>query len=88
LLRFVNDKDPVPLLPPLDVFSLLDEGPFQHFGPEVVLKDGANYAYFAEFQTERVSVTSFWNTLGNRQAPDHPIANYIQSLQANLSGAR
>jgi hypothetical protein len=54
----------------------------------VVLKDGANYAYFAEFQTERVSVTSFWNTLGNRQAPDHPIANYIQSLQANLSGAR
>lgn len=88
LLRFVNDKDPVPLLPPLDVFSLLDEGPFQHFGPEVVLKDGPNYAYIAEPQAERFSVTSFWNTLGNQQPPDHPIANYIQSLQAKLLGVR
>jgi hypothetical protein len=88
LLRFVNDKDPVPLLPPLDVFSLLDEGPFKHFGPEVVLKDGSNYAYFAESQAERFSVTSFWNTLGNQQAPDHPIANYIQSLQAKKTGPR
>lgn len=88
LLRFVNDKDPVPLLPPLDVFSLLDEGPFQHFGPEVVLKDGLNYAYFAEPQAERFSVTSFWNTLGNQQPPDHHIANYIQSLQAKITGAR
>ncbi len=82
LLRFVNDKDPVPLMPPLDIFSILDEGPYQHFGPEVVLKDGSQYAYFAEPQAERFSVTSFWNTLGNQQAPDHPIANYIQSLLA------
>jgi hypothetical protein len=87
LLRFANDKDPVPLMPPLDVFSLLDEGPFRHFGPEVVLKDGTNYAYFAEPQAERFSVTSFWITLGNQQLPDHPIANYIQSLQAK-TGAR
>ena len=84
LLRFVNDKDPVPLLPPLDVFSILDEGPYKHLGPEVVLKDGTAYAYFAEAQAERFSVTSFWNTLGNQQAPDHPIATYIQSLQAKV----
>ena len=88
LLRFVNDKDPIPLLPPLDVFSILDEGPYQHFGPEVVLKDGSTYVYFAEHQAERFSVTSFWNTLGNQQPPDHPIANYIQSLQAKAIGTR
>jgi triacylglycerol lipase len=88
LLRFLNDKDPIPLLPPLDIFSVLDEGPYQHFGPEVVLKDGPNYAYFAEHQAERFSVTSFWNTLGNQQPPDHPIANYIQSLQAKAAGTR
>lgn len=82
LLRFVNDKDPVPLLPPLDLTTILDEGPYRHFGPEVVLKDGTNYAYFGEAQTERFSVTSFWNTLGNQQIPDHSIANYVQSLQA------
>jgi hypothetical protein len=87
LLRFVNDKDPVPLLPPLEIFALLDEGPFKHIGPEVVLKDGPNYVYFAESQAERFSVISFWNTLGNQEAPDHSIANYIQSLQAK-PGAR
>jgi triacylglycerol lipase len=88
LLRFVNDRDPVPLLPPLEMFSLLDEGPFKHFGPELVLKDGTNYAYFAEPQAERFSVTSFWNTLGNQQPPDHPISNYIQSLQAKVAVER
>ncbi len=87
LLRFVNDKDPVPLLPPLEIFALLDEGPFKHLGAEVVLKDGTNYEYFAEPQAERFSVTSFWSTLGNQQPPDHPIANYIRSLQAK-TGAR
>lgn len=87
LLRFVNDKDPVPLLPPLDIASILDEGPFQHFGPEVVLKDGTNYAYFSDHQASRMSVLSFWITLGNQQAPDHPVVNYIQSLQAK-TGAR
>lgn len=88
LLRFLNDKDPVPLLPPLDVFSLLAEGPFKHFGPEVVLKEGPNYAYFAEPQVERFSVTSFWNTLGDQQPPDHFIANYVQSLRAKVPGTR
>ncbi|MFO0706378.1 MAG: lipase family protein [Nitrospira sp.] len=87
LLRFVNDKDPVPLLPPLDIASVLDEGPFQHFGPEVVLKDGTSYAYYPDHQASRMSVLSFWATLGNQQVPDHLIANYIQSLNAK-TGAR
>ena len=82
LLRFVNDKDPVPLLPPLDLTTMLDDGPYKHFGPEVLLKDGTTYAYFGEAQSERFSVISFWNSLGNQQVPDHSIANYIQSLQA------
>lgn len=84
LLRFVNDKDPVPLLPPLDLFSILDEGPYKHFGPEVALKDGPNYAYFDEHQAERFSVISFWNTLDSQDPPDHPIANYVRNLQAKV----
>ena len=82
LLRFVNDKDPVPLLPPLDISTILDEGPYKHVGPEVVLKDGTDYAYFDGPPAERFSVISFWNTLGTQQVPDHSIANYLQSLQA------
>ncbi|HKW86013.1 MAG TPA: lipase family protein [Nitrospiraceae bacterium] len=84
LLRFVNDKDPVPLMPPLDLFSLLDEGPFQHFGPEVVLGNETMYQYYPEHQAERFSVTSFWQTLGQQEIPDHPIARYIQSLQQKI----
>jgi len=84
LLRFVHDKDPVPLLPPLDLFSVLDEGPFQHFGPEVVLQDGTSYLYYPDHQAERFSVISFWKTLGNQQVPDHSIASYIQSIQQKL----
>ena len=60
---------------------------YKHFGPEVVLKDGTNYAYFTDAQAERFSVTSFWNTLGNQQVPDHSIANYLQSLREK-TGAR
>ncbi len=41
LLRFVNHKDPVPHLPPdgIGTTSMV------HFGPEVILYDGADYAY-------------------------------------------
>ena len=88
LLRIVNDQDPVPLLPPLDLFSLLDEGPYQHFGPEVVLKDGAGYLYFADHQAQRRSVTSFWDTLGNQDLPDHAIAQYVQNLQVKAGAPR
>ena len=70
LLRFVNDKDPVPLLPPLDITTILDEGPYKHFGPEVVLKDGTAYAYFGDVQAERFSVISFWNSLGTIATSD------------------
>ncbi len=87
LLRFVNDKDPVPLLPPLDISTILDEGPYKHVGPEVVLKDGTNYAYFSDVQAERFSVISFWNNLGRQEVPDHSIASYLQSLQSK-TGAR
>jgi hypothetical protein len=81
LLRIVNDQDPVPLMPPLDFFSMVDNGPYRHFAPEVVLKDGPHYAYFGEHQAERFSITSFWDTLGNQDPPDHPITAYIQNLQ-------
>jgi len=84
LLRFVNDKDPVPQLPPLELFVLLDEGPYQHFGPEVVLQEGTKYVYFPEHQAELLSVISFWNTLGNQEVPDHLISSYLANVQQKI----
>src|SRR4029077_10502340 len=90
LLRFVNDKDPVPLLPPIELFAVLDEGPYQHFGPEVVLEDGSNYRFDTEYQVERLSVFSFWNNLKNlsiQDVPEHFISTYLTRIQQKLPAA-
>lgn len=87
LLRFVNDKDPVPLLPPFEVFAVLDEGPFQHFGPEIVLEDGPNYRYFSDHQAQRLSVLSFWNNLKNvslQDVPEHFMSTYLTRIRQKL----
>ena len=90
LLRFVNDKDPVPLLPPFELFAVLDDGPYQHFGPEAVLGDGSNYRFDTEHQAERLSVFSFWNNLKNlsiQDVPEHFISTYITRIRQKLPGA-
>ena len=87
LLRFVNEKDPVPLLPPFELFAVLDEGPFQHFGPEVVLEEGTKYRLYAEHQAEGSSVLSFWNNLKNlsiQDVPEHMIATYLMRIRQKL----
>lgn len=90
LLRFVNDGDPVPLLPPFELFAVLDEGPYQHFGPEVVLEDGPNYRVYPEHQVERQSVLSFWNNLKNlsiQDVPEHFMSTYLTRIQQKLPAA-
>jgi hypothetical protein len=87
LLRYVNDGDPVPLLPPFELFTALDEGPYQHFGPEVVLENGPNYRVYTEHQAERQSVLSFWNNLKNlsiQDVPEHLISTYLTRIQQKL----
>lgn len=84
LVRYVTDKDPVPLLPPVEIFAVLDEGPFQHLGPEVVLEEGKKYRYYAEHQAERSSVLSFWNNLKNlsiQDVPEHFMSTYLTRVQ-------
>jgi len=90
LLRFVNVKDPVPLLPPFEVFAVLDEGPFQHLGPEVVLEDGPKYRYYPEHQAEVSSVFSFWDNLRNlsiQDVPEHLMVTYLARVQQKIPGA-
>jgi triacylglycerol lipase len=90
LLRFVNDGDPVPLLPPLELFTALDEGPYQHFGSEVGLEDGPNYRVYPEHQAERQSVLSFWNNLKNlsiQDVPEHFMSTYLTRIRQKLPAA-
>jgi triacylglycerol lipase len=88
LLRFVNDKDPVPSLPPLEVFAVLDEGPYQHLGAEVVLEEGSNYRYYPEHQAQALSVLSFWNNLKNlsiQDLPEHFMSTYLRRIGQKIS---
>jgi len=90
LLRFINDKDPVPLLPPLEVFAVLDEGPYVHIGPEVVLEEGPNYHYYAAHQAQRLSVLSFWNNLKNvsiQDLPEHFMSTYVRRVGQKIPPA-
>lgn len=87
LLRFVNDKDSVPLLPPFELFAALDDGPFQHVGPEVVLEDGPTYRYYSDPQAQRQSVLSFWNNLKHlslQDVPEHFISTYLTRIRQKL----
>jgi len=87
LLRFVNDNDPVPLLPPFELFAVLDEGPYQHFGPEVVLEEGSTYRLYTEHQAELLSVFSFWNNLKNlsiQDVPEHFMSTYLTRIRQKL----
>ena len=87
LLRVVNAKDPVPFLPPIEVFALSAEGPYQHFGPEVVLEDGPAYQYYSAQRAQDVSVPSFWNDLKNlsiQDVPDHSISTYLTRIRQKL----
>jgi len=88
LVRFINDKDPVPLLPPFELFAVLDEGSFQHIGPEVVLEEGPNYRFYPEHQVERSSVLSFWDNLKNlsiQDVPDHFMSSYLTRIQQKVT---
>lgn len=90
LLRFVNAKDPVPSLPPFELFAVLDEGPYLQFGPEVVLDEGAKYRYYPEHPAEMSSVFSFWDNLKNlsiQDVPEHQIATYLARVQQNVPSA-
>ena len=88
LLRFVNEKDPVPSLPPLELFAVLDEGPYQHLDPEVVLEEGSNYRYYPEHQAELLSVLSFWDNLKNisiQDVPQHFMSTYLRRVGQKVS---
>lgn len=90
LLRFVNAKDPVPSLPPFELFAVLDEGPYLHLGPEVVLEEGGKYRYFAEHPSELSSVFSFWDNLKNlsiQDVPEHFMSTYLARVQQNAPSA-
>jgi hypothetical protein len=87
LLRIIDERDLVPLLPPLTLVSSM-HGKYRHFGQEIVLLRDEYYARLSERASESPEVSSFWHNLGNEQLADHHIAKYIERLEPKLKKAQ
>ena len=80
LTRAVDEKDVVPLLPPV---TLLDSihGIYEHLGDEVILLKDEYYTYLEKHNAERKSVGDFWKNLFHESISNHFMANYIKNIE-------
>jgi triacylglycerol lipase len=87
ILRVVNRNDVVPMLPPrlsLDP----NHGSYAHIGEEIILLDGPDFVHLTAHDAERLSVDDFWRDRNYASRADHPIGQYLDSLDAKRTGAR
>lgn len=84
LLRIVDEKDIVPLVPPLTIVSAL-HGQYRHFGTEVILLNNEFFVFLEEPKAEETKVTSFWDNILNESLKDHFIKNYLKHIKTKLS---
>ena len=78
--RVVNELDVVPMVPPYTAVR-----PYQHFTPEVILKEGPNYVYLSEQDADRVSIGEFWRNLTDFSRKEHHIDVYLANIQEKVA---
>jgi hypothetical protein len=94
LLRVINHKDAVPLLPPTTIWTQL-QGSYYHFGSEITLQHENGYNYKQHQEVLNYSVNSFWarllqvvaqEQLNNRteSIKDHDLRLYLSSILSNI----
>lgn len=90
LLRFVNEKDMVPHVPPthyalglLASIALWRHGTYRHIGDEVLLLKDSNYVYLEYHYAEGVKINSFWRNVLRKEVSleDHHMPAYLKSLK-------
>lgn len=82
LVRFLNGKDLVTLVPPLS-YQPGNLGSYEHFGKEVALMDGGKgYECLQEHFQTRFDPTSWWDHIQEQALVDHGLANYLAKLKA------
>ncbi|MBP2656004.1 MAG: triacylglycerol lipase [Firmicutes bacterium] len=88
LLRVVNKKDLIPLLPPLTLVSS-ETGAYRHLGEETILLNSIYYCNLDETSAEEPDVSDYWANLlkGETSIADHYIDDYISTIQAKLTEA-
>jgi len=81
LIRVVDNKDIVPLVPPLTLLSFIG-GQYRHVGEEIILHKGGHWLWLSKHDANRVLVSGTWSNLLNESVEDHYMRNYINRLDA------
>lgn len=86
LVRFLNGKDLVTQVPPLD-WKPGKLGSYEHFGREVALLDGKGYECLQEHYRKRYDPESWWEQAKEEAVRDHGLARYLEKLKALVPDA-
>lgn len=80
LTRVINEMDVVPMLPPYTFAKK-----YQHFSPEVILRDGPDYVYLDEHDADRISVGDFWRNITDFSTKDHHMDGYLANIKGKVT---
>lgn len=80
ITRVVHDEDVVPMLPP-DGLLLANKRSYQHFGPEIVLRDGRKYVYLQSHDANRLSIGEFRRDIFHFSTKEHHMRSYLSNIQ-------
>ncbi len=86
LTRVIDEKDPVPMVPPVDLIDSR-HGEYCHFGNEILLLNGAHYSSLRGHDALRRRVRGFWQRILHERPDDHAMDNYIKRIRQKLRGA-
>lgn len=77
ITRIVLENDVVPMLPPSGfIFA-----EYEHFGPEVILREGRNYVYLPKHDSERLSIGDFWRNITDFSTKEHHMIAYLDNIE-------
>ena len=83
--RVVHDNDVVPMIPPTGFLS----GSYQHFGPEVILRDDRKYVYLPDHDANRLSIGEFWRNISVFSTKEHHMSAYLRNIEEKVqNGSR
>lgn len=71
-----------------DFVSMVPTFPFEQFGEEVILHDGADYVYLTHSHANEISIGEIWREQHGLSIANHASQLYVARLAQKLSGAR
>jgi hypothetical protein len=83
ITRVAHDQDVVPMLPPSG-FPFARKSGYQHFGPEVILRDARKYVYLQTHAANRISVGEFRRNIAHFSTKEHHMKTYLSNIQEKV----